>query len=124
MATARFRSLIASGRLDLRPGSVTSLPFPDAYFNKACSVNTVYFWPGLAPRLAEFARVIQPGGRLVLGFTSDEEMRHAGPDKHGFTPYSSDELKRAIAEQGFRPGEVRSGSDGRGTFFALAAERT
>jgi SAM-dependent methyltransferase len=124
MAMSRFRDVIATGRLDLRSGSVASLPYPDAHFDKACSVNTVYFWPGLAPGLAELARVIRPGGRLVLGFTSDEEMRRVGLDRHGFTPYSAGELKRALTEQGFRPSEVRSGSDARGTFFVLAAYRT
>jgi len=123
MATGRFRTQIAAGRLDLRLGSVTSLPYPDGHFTKACSVNTVYFWPDLASGLAEFARVIRTGGRLVLGFTSDEDMRRAGLDQHGFRPYSADELREALVGQGFRPGQVRSGSDARGTFYALAAER-
>ena len=123
MVASRFRPLVASGQLNLCQCSITALPYPDAHFNKACSVNTVYFWPDLASGLAEFARVLRAGGRLVLGYTSDTEMRRAGLDQHGFRPYSTDELERALTENGFRPAEARSGSDARGTFYALAAER-
>lgn len=123
-AEGRFRRQIAAGRLELHLGTVEALPYPPEHFDRACTVNTVYFWPSLASGLAEFHRVLRPGGRLVLGFTSDEEMRRAGLDRQGFTPYSSQELTTALLQHGFRPGMLRKGSDIRGTFFALAAERT
>ena len=122
-AGARFRTLVAAGRLQVKRGSVDALPYPEGYFDKACSVNTVYFWPSLAAGLAELHRVLRPGGRLVLGFTSDKEMRGAGLHKEGFALYSQDDLSAALSHHGFRPGPVRTGSDMRGTFFSLAAER-
>ena len=122
-ARSLFRAQIAARRVELYHGKVESLPYADASFDKACSVNTIYFWPDLALALAELARVIRPGGVLVLGFTSIDDVRSAGLDRLGFMPRSSDELALALAAHGFRPGLLQSGSDRRGTFFALTAER-
>ena len=41
----RFVSLIQAGRVDLRCASAEELPYSDCHFTKACTVNTVYFWP-------------------------------------------------------------------------------
>ncbi len=122
-ARLRFRTQIAAGRVELHLGKVESLPYPDSSFDKACSVNTIYFWPDLALALSEFARVIRPGGLLVLGFVSSDDVRRAGLDQQGFIPYSSDEVAAALTAQGFRPGLLQSGSDIRGKFFAFSAER-
>ncbi len=122
-ARARLRRQIESGRLDVRQGSVDSLPYPDGDFDNGCSVNTTYFWPDLARGLAEFHRVIRPGGRLVLGFMSAEDISRAGLDRHGFSRHSPEELKSALVATHFRPGSLRSGTDARGTFYSLVAER-
>jgi ubiquinone/menaquinone biosynthesis C-methylase UbiE len=122
-ARGRFSGWIVAGRLELKQGSVESLPYPDAHFNKACSVNTVYFWPDLAKCFAECFRVIRPDGELILGYTSDKDVRGAGLAKRGFIPYSTEELKVALVAQGFIPGLLQSGSDKRGTYFVITAKR-
>lgn len=122
-ARSRFRSQIAAGSVELRHGDVRSLPFPDASFDKACSVNTVYFWPDLASALGEFSRVIRPGGVLVLGFNAADDLRSDGLHQLGFVPYSAQDIAEALEAQGFRPGPLQSGTDSRGTFFSLHAER-
>jgi SAM-dependent methyltransferase len=119
-ATARFRHRPESGRVELRQGMIEALPYPAARFTKACSVNTVYFWPSLFSGLTELARVLRPGGRLVLGFASDERMRRAGFHEHGFALYSPEQLSTALREHGFLPGALTSGR--RGLVFALAAQ--
>ena len=122
-ATTRMDFLVKAGRLEVRLGKAESLPYPKAHFNKACSVNTVYFWPDLAQCFAEFYRVLRTGGQLVLGFTADKDVRAAGLDQRGFSAYSLEELTEALVGRGFQPGLLESGSDARGTFFALTAER-
>jgi SAM-dependent methyltransferase len=123
LARRRLRRLIASGRLEVHRGSVESMPFRDGEFDRACSVNTIYFWRDLAKGLAEFHRVIRPGGRLVLGFVAAEDVRGAGLDQQGFSPYSQAETESALDAAGFQPGRIRSGADSRGTFSSLVAER-
>jgi ubiquinone/menaquinone biosynthesis C-methylase UbiE len=120
----RFQDLIKTGRLEIRQGTIESLQFPDTYFNKACTVNTVYFWSDLDTCFAELFRVIRPGGQLILGYTADKEVRGAGLDQCGFIPYSTDELKVALVARGFKPGSLQSGSDKRGAYFVLTAQRS
>lgn len=122
-ARARFRAQIAAGRLEIQQGRAESLPYPNARFNKACTVNTVNFWPDLARCFGELARVIEPGGQLILGYPSAQAVRDAGLDQRGFLAYSTDDLKTALVAQGFVPGRVLSGSDVRGTFAVLTAAR-
>jgi SAM-dependent methyltransferase len=122
-ARVRFCAEITAGRLEIQLGRVESLPYPNAHFNKACTVNTVNFWPDLARCFAELSRVIRPGGQLILGYPADQAIRVAGLDERGFLPYSTDELKTSLVAQGFVPGLLQSGSDVRGVFWVLTAER-
>jgi len=68
-ARARNAAAIQSGRVDLRHGSVESLPFGDASFDKALAINSMQVWPDAAAGLREMRRVIKPGGGIALGFT-------------------------------------------------------
>jgi ubiquinone/menaquinone biosynthesis C-methylase UbiE len=122
-ASKRLRSQVASGQLALSRASVQSLPYADAEFDKACSVNTTYFWTDLDRGLAELSRVIRRGGRLVLGFVSPEDIVKAGLDRYGFSYHSPEELNAALVLAGFEPKGLRSGSDSRGTFYVVTAER-
>jgi ubiquinone/menaquinone biosynthesis C-methylase UbiE len=114
---------IESGHLDIRLGSIASLPYPDEAFDRGCSVHTTYFWPDLGKGLAELQRVMRPGGRLVLGFLSAEDIARAGLDRYGFSLHSLDELKAALVAARFSPGSLRSIADMRGTLYSLAAEK-
>ena len=67
-ATRRLRALVASGRVELRRGTISSLPFESARFDRVLSVNTIYFWPAPRLDLIEVRRVLRLGGHLVLGF--------------------------------------------------------
>jgi ubiquinone/menaquinone biosynthesis C-methylase UbiE len=85
----------------LQLASVDSLPFADASFDCACSVHTIYFWPDLNQGLRELARVTRPGGRLVLGFSSDAALIEDGYTAKGFRAYSSQQLVDACHACGF-----------------------
>ena len=67
-AKAKFADAVSTGRADFREGTVDQLPFEGSSFQKACTVNTVYFWRSLDAGVAEIYRVLSPGGCLVLGF--------------------------------------------------------
>ena len=114
---ARLRRCGLNGRESLLEGLVDSLPFEAGRFDCACSVNTVYFWPDLHRGLAELARVLRPGGRLVLRFGSDVTMRRAGYETHGFSLYSVEEIERALRATGFQPSALQRLEQARGTFF-------
>lgn len=57
---------IAEGRVDIRQGSVSQLPFPDATFDLVTAVETHYYWPDLPRDIREVMRVLRPGGKFVI----------------------------------------------------------
>ena len=68
IAAGRMRCLIRAGRVDVTVAGVEKLPFGTASFDKVLCVHVIYFWPDLDAGLRELARVVKPGGRLVLVF--------------------------------------------------------
>jgi ubiquinone/menaquinone biosynthesis C-methylase UbiE len=77
-ATARNVQAIESGRVDLRHGSVESLPFEDRTFDKALAINSMQVWPDAVTGLREMCRVIKTGGRIALGFTPYSGQQNSG----------------------------------------------
>ena len=66
-ARARNATAIQSDRVDLRHGSVESLPFDDNSIDKAVAINSMQVWPDAVAGLREIRRVMKPGGsRLAL----------------------------------------------------------
>jgi SAM-dependent methyltransferase len=74
-ARKRFPDAVRTGRSDFREGRVEALPFEAASFDKAITVNTIYFWDSLDSGFAEIHRVLVPGGQVVVGFLPKERMR-------------------------------------------------
>lgn len=54
------------GRAAVMRAGVADLPFRDSMFDRAFAVNSFQFWPDPARALREVARVLAPGGRLVI----------------------------------------------------------
>lgn len=65
-ATRRNRAAIDAGRVELKLGSVSEIPFDDGSFDKVCEANTFHHWPSRALGLEEVRRVLKPGGTLLL----------------------------------------------------------
>ena len=57
---------IDTGRVEIRQGAVSQLPFPDNSFDLITAVETHFWWPDLPNDLREVFRVIRPGGMLIL----------------------------------------------------------
>ena len=65
-AHRRNEAAIRAGRVELRQGSVSSLPWDDGQFTKALDINCFHHWPNQAEDLLEVRRVLKPGGLLLL----------------------------------------------------------
>jgi arsenite methyltransferase len=104
-ARRRFARDVRRGRLRLYLASAGSLPLPEAAVDKAVSVNSLYFWPDPQRALEELARVIRPGGRLVLCFEPPEELRKWRGHAHGFRLLEVETVGEMMEEAGF--GSIR-----------------
>jgi SAM-dependent methyltransferase len=55
------------GRVRLFVSDATALPFPDAFFDAAYHFGGLNLFPDVPRGIAEMARVVKPGGRVVFG---------------------------------------------------------
>jgi ubiquinone/menaquinone biosynthesis C-methylase UbiE len=54
------------GRVEVRHGSVSQLPFADGMFNLVTAVETHFWWADLPGDMREVLRVLKPGGTLIV----------------------------------------------------------
>nr|WP_243746937.1 methyltransferase domain-containing protein [Stenotrophomonas indicatrix] len=106
-------------------------PLADACVDAALAVNTLYFWPHLAPVLDELARVLHRGGRLCLAFGDAGFMRTL-PFAEDFELHELDAVELALRVSGFTVTawrshrECKAGNDGHQRekhFHLLLAQR-
>lgn len=60
------RRSIEMGRVEIREGAVSQLPFRENMFDLVTAVETHFWWPDLPGDMREVFRVVKPGGALVL----------------------------------------------------------
>ncbi len=102
-ARLRNASAVRDGRVDLRRGDVASLPFEDGSFDKACSIQSIYFWPEPVAGLKELRRVLKPGGLLAISVFPKQHVEFWSFALAGYYNfYSDDELIEMLTEAGFR----------------------
>ncbi len=63
-------------------GDVTRLPFPDNFFDGAITTSVLHLVTDWRDALAEAARVIKPGGLLIIGRNVMDEDSVAGQVRH------------------------------------------
>lgn len=66
IARAQRRAAERDLPIELVEGSALELPFEDGRFDAVLSVGSIKHWPDPARGLAECARVLAPGGRLIV----------------------------------------------------------
>ncbi len=65
-ASQRNRAAIAAGRVELRQGSATALPFTANRFDKVLTINSYHLWLDGDAGLREIHRVLKPGGKIAV----------------------------------------------------------
>jgi SAM-dependent methyltransferase len=60
------REWISAGRVEIREGSVSQLPFAADTFDVITAVETHFWWPDLPADMREVLRVLKPGGKLIV----------------------------------------------------------
>ena len=60
------KKFIQNEHVEIRYGSVSSLPFANNMFDLVTAFETYYFWPNLINDLKEIKRILKPGGTLLM----------------------------------------------------------
>ena len=105
-AVKNNRGFVEANRAAFFCGDARKMLFKDAVFNKVLTVNTIYFWDNREEILAEIARVLQPGGMLVIGIRPEHIMKAYPMTKYGFKMYSAQELQDFLISGGFNIASV------------------
>jgi ubiquinone/menaquinone biosynthesis C-methylase UbiE len=121
VAARAAADLVAQGRLELRTGSSAELPWPDASFDKAYSVHTIYFWDDPARHLRELCRVLRSHGLLLVGFRERSEQATADFPPPTYRFLSREEVAALLGDAGFDAVEVAPATAGRGELLIARA---
>jgi ubiquinone/menaquinone biosynthesis C-methylase UbiE len=60
------KQFVDKGKVEIKHGSVSALPFDDDMFDLATAFETTYFWPDFINDLKQIKRVLKPGGTILL----------------------------------------------------------
>ncbi|MGH2794647.1 MAG: methyltransferase domain-containing protein [Actinomycetota bacterium] len=88
-------------------GDVSALPFADGSFDRAYSVNAVFFWPDPAAGLAEIHRVLRPGGLAAIAGPAAAFMLARIAGLGPAAPSGPSEVRRMAETAGFRDVRIR-----------------
>jgi ubiquinone/menaquinone biosynthesis C-methylase UbiE len=102
-------------RVCFEEGSALAMPFADASFDAAYSINVAMNIADKAGFYAEIARVLKPGARLVLS----EIARGQGPEVDYPTPWASSAAASFLAT----PEETRAGLEAAGFVIVNLADK-
>lgn len=112
LAAARNAASVTAGRLDLRHGDAHVLPWPNASCDAAASAHMFFFVDRPRDMLSEIARVLKPGGRLVIATSPRSKVGSwfLAPYARAMHCYTDAELTALLLESGFAEASVRTES--------------
>lgn len=92
---------------DIRAMRVEQLDFPDHEFDQIIAVHAIEHFPQLEPAFSEMARVLRPGGRMLLIYPY-EPVRGLGAVPDAITIYRNPFRARELHRHNLRPARVRA----------------
>lgn len=112
-----------AGLMDLRIGTAEQLPFPDAHFTTAVSVNSIFYWTDAAQAMSELARVLMKGGRLILCFTDERSLQQKDFAHHGLKLFTGESARQLLEAAQFSAIRLAQHTDQHRRFWCVTASR-
>lgn len=92
--------------VELRQGALEALPVDDASLDAVTLVLVLHHLPAPAEALREAARVLRPGGRvLIVDMTAHDREEYRQQMGHVWLGFSDDQMQKYLAQAGF--GDIR-----------------
>ncbi len=103
MLQAAKKRLHGFDNVDLRRGDLEALPIDDARLDAATLMLVLHHVPEPGRAIAEVARVLKPGGRvLFVDMAPHDRDSYRQQMGHVWLGFSDDHVKRMLAEAGFQ----------------------
>jgi ubiquinone/menaquinone biosynthesis C-methylase UbiE len=110
------RALVKQGRVEIKHGSVSDLPFPDDTFDLATAFETTMFWPSPVDDLREVRRVLKPGNTLLIANEAYADARFEERNAKwsrlaNFQLQTPEETRQCLIEAGYTQVEIATVPD-------------
>lgn len=108
LARKRLADQVENGTAEVVVADAARLPWPDGSFTAVTCMDAFPFFPDPQAVLAEFFRVLRPGGRAVVLFAAERlpegsESRQARGVAGTYTAISEATARRRVESAGFDP---------------------
>ncbi len=124
IARKRNKKSIAEGKVKIVEGNFDNMPYETEKFSKACSVNTLYFWPSPEHTANKIADILKPDGKLILAFEDIEQLKQRKMNDDIFHIYSKDEVQDLLINAGFsKDVRIASKKKGKSIFHCVIAQK-
>lgn len=100
-AAKRNRRSVRDGRMAFKCCEASRMVFGDAAFDKAFTINTVYFWEDLSSTMAEIRRVLKSGGTFINTLYANETLARFSHTQYGYKRFTQEQLTSAAQSAGF-----------------------
>jgi len=124
IARKKNKNSIAKGRVKIVEGDFDKMPYEKEKYSKACSVNTLYFWPSPVHTAKKIADILKPNGKLILAFEDIEQLKQRKLNQEVFHLYSKDEVQDLLINAGFSNNvNIVSRKKGKSIFHCVVAKK-
>jgi len=100
-AKKRNRDYVESGKMQFDCQNLNKMGFADCTFDKAYTINTVYFWESLEDAMSEIKRVLNSNGVFYNTLFSNNTLDRFSFTKNGYRKFSQEQLTKAGTNAGF-----------------------
>lgn len=107
-AKKHFSKYIKQEKLELKLASVEKIPYNNNFFDTVFTANTIYFWQNTDKCMKEILRTLKPGGKVIIGYRTREQLEKLTLDKNIFTFYDINEIEIMMKKAGFRKIETQT----------------
>lgn len=100
-ATRLNRRSVRDGKMSFERCEASRMKFADAIFDKAYTINTVYFWEDLSSTMVEIRRVLKSGGTFINTLYANETLARLPHTQYGYKRFTREQLTSAAQSAGF-----------------------
>lgn len=100
-ASQRNVKFLKDGKMNFLCKNAVDMPFADNSFDKAFTINTVYFWDSLENVLAEIHRILKPKGLFINTLYTNKTLDRISHTKFEYRRFTEEELTNAGRLAGF-----------------------
>ena len=105
------QKIATNGQVEFRLYDGRKIPYPDNYFDRIFTVNTIYFWSDAGFLIKEIARTLKDEGILILTFADKSFMKNLPFVGQKFKLFDTDDIYNLVDGSGLEVLEIMHKAD-------------